>query len=165
MNEPSEHDPAAELLARFRPAQPRPELMQRLLALQPASLPQPVAPARPVLVRFLTSRAFSMAAAVACAVAAFKLLVPEPAIQPQQQTTGAGANTVTRGAPPPPLQSNQQLLGVRNLGIARDAQSRPVRLMHATWLDDNVYTGENGRSPVREATVREEIVPVVLTTY
>jgi hypothetical protein len=47
----------------------------------------------------------------------------------------------------------------------RDAQSRPVRLMHTRWLDSTTWSRGDGSPPVLESRVRDEIVPVVLTTY
>jgi hypothetical protein len=161
MNEPEDNDPAAVLLTRIRPAAPSAELMQRLLAARPVVIAPPVPQSK--VVRFLPR--LTAAAAVFAIAGAAAWYFREPG-QPQVAHT-----------PPPapkpevalrylaPQESRQELLGVRDLGFARDAQNRPVRLMHATWLDDNAYSQGDGTPPVREARVRDEILPVVLTTY
>lgn len=64
----------------------------------------------------------------------------------------------------PALESRQQLLSVKDLGVFRDSRQRPVQLMSATWLDENTY-GSTLDPELRESRVRHEIVPVVLPTY
>ena len=65
----------------------------------------------------------------------------------------------------PALESRQQLLSVRDLGVVRDSRERAVRLMSTTWLDENTY-GDPGEKPaLRESRFRHEIVPVLLPTY
>ncbi|HEX2748699.1 MAG TPA: hypothetical protein VHM91_11915 [Verrucomicrobiales bacterium] len=163
MNEPEDNDPAALLLARIRPAAPSAELMQRLLAARPAPA-FTRAPERKVI-RFLPRLATCAAAFAIAGTAAWFLLprdsqevaaTPPPAAQ-QPQVTSLRFLA--------PQESSQELLGVRDLGFARDAQNRPVRLMHATWRDDDTYRQGDNAPPVRESRVRDEILPVVLTTY
>lgn len=181
MNEPYEDDPTALLLQRIRPAAPRPELMQRLLAACPECPAAPApSPARLTILRFFPH--FAAAAAVFTVTGAavwmcypapdgseHTVSVTTPGNAPETPAPVENAAAPVVAAIPPglltPQMSNQKLLGVRDLGIARDAQSRPVRLMHATWLDDTTYSSGNGAPPVRESRVRDEIVPVVLTTY
>lgn len=161
MNEPSENDPAATFLARFQPTPVREELMQRLLAARPVALETPPAP-RPVLIRLFPHILKAAAVFVVTGVVAWYLMPHDSGtVHPQTAGTPEASPTLR----PAPHESNQQLLGVRDIGITHDAQRRPVRLMQATWLDDRVYTGRDGNQALREASVREEILPVVLTTY
>ena len=162
MNEPEDNDPAALLLTRIRPADPSADLMQRLLAACPAPA-FTRAPGKKII-RFLPRLATCPAAFAIAGAAAWFLLPresqevavnPPPAPQPQVTSLRFLA----------PQESSQELLGVRDLGFARDAQNRPVRLMHATWRDDDTYRPGDNVPPVRESRVRDEILPVVLTTY
>ncbi|HWB04558.1 MAG TPA: hypothetical protein VG796_16135 [Verrucomicrobiales bacterium] len=161
MNEPEDNDPAAVLLTRIRPAAPSAELMQRLLAARPAVTAAPVE--RPRLIRFLPRLA--TAAAVFAIAGAAVWHFREPAQQQVVHTPSPAPKPEVALRYLAPQESRQELLGVRDLGFTRDAQNRPVRLMHATWLDDNAYSQGDGAPPVREARVRDEILPVVLTTY
>ena len=165
MNEPEDHDPAAILLTRIRPAAPSADLMERLLAARPAVFEAPVPKSK--VIAFLPRLASAAAVfAVTGAVLWFSLPHNTPSdvvtSPPPPSTPKAGVTAFRYLAP---QESRQELLGVRDLGFTRDAQSRPVRLMHATWLDNTTYSQGDGTPPVRESRVRDEILPVVLTTY
>ena len=157
MNEHDDHSPTFLLLDGLRPAAPSADLMQRLIAARPASQP-PQEKAKVISFFPLLARA---AVVATLAGTATWYLMADKAPQANPTATPVAAASA-EGAP---QQSLQRLLGMRDLGFARDAQQRPVRLMHATWLDDNTYVPSNGAPPVREARVRDEIVPVVLNTY
>lgn len=158
MNEHDDTSPITLLLEGLEPAGPSADLMQRLLAARPTfTAPPPKA-------KFITFLPVLARAAAVAAIAgtATWFLLPGGASQVTVATSPPAANPAVARAPG---ESLQRLLGMRDLGFARDAQHRPVRLMHATWLDDNTYIPSNGSPPVREARVRDEIVPVVLNTY
>ena len=157
MNEHDDHTPAFSLLDGLRPVAPSADLMQRLIAARPASR-TPQAKAKVISFFPLLARA---AVVATIAGTATWFLMADKAPQANPTTTPVAAASAESA----PQQSLQRLLGMRDLGFARDAQQRPVRLMHATWLDDNTYVPSNGAPPVREARVRDEIVPVVLNTY
>ena len=158
MNEHDDSSPAALLLEGLRPAAPSAELMQRLLAARPAfQRPRE----KPKIVSFLPLLARAAVVAAIAGTATWFLTADRPTqitVVTPPPATGPAADGV-------PQQSFQRLLGMKDLGFARDAQQRPVRLMHATWLDDNTYVPANGAPPVHESRVRDEIVPVVLNTY
>ena len=56
-------------------------------------------------------------------------------------------------------------LSVQDLGMGRDARQQPVRLMQTRWLDDETITPPGNGPAVRQARVRDEIVPVAVSTY
>jgi len=159
MNEHDDTRPITFLLEGLAPAAPPADLLQRLRAARPAFT------APPPKSKFLTFLPVFARAAVVAAIAgtATWYLLPGGAPQETIATSPPAANPAVAASAPG--ESLQRLLGMRDLGFARDAQHRPVRLMHATWLDDNTYIPSNGSPPVREARVRDEIVPVVLNTY
>ncbi len=158
MNEHDDTCPAAVLLEGLRPAAPSADLMQRLFAARPAIQRQG---ARAKVLTFLPLLARAAVVAAIAGTATWYLMA-------DRGTQGVSLIPVTAAGPAAaatPQQSLQRLLGMSDLGFARDAQQRPVRLMRATWLDDNTYAPANGAPPVREARLRDEIVPVVLNTY
>lgn len=166
MNESNDTDSAAALLSRIRPAAPSPEFMQRLLAARPLL---PATTAKSKFVLFLP-RLATVAAAVALAGMATYYFELGGSRQPAIATIfpvgpAAVQPEITAIQYLAPQESRQQLLGLRNLGLAHDAFSRPVRLMQATWLDDNVYAAGDGPPAMHESRVRDEIVPVLLTMY
>lgn len=162
MNEPADSDPVAVLLASIHPAAPPLEFMERLIA----SCPGPSTGASKPKIRLFTPRLATAAAAIA--VGGTAIWHSFPGAQPQEVVSvpvpvaEAGGAAIRHAAP---QHIRQRLLGMRDLGIARDAQSRPVRLMHATWLDQETDRGGPETSPARPTRLRDEIVPVVLTTY
>ena len=160
MNEHDDTSPAALLLEGLRPAAPSAELMQRLLAARPA-LQRPGAKEKAKVVSFLPLLARAAVVASIAGTATWYLMADRPALE----TASTPPTAAGPAAAASPQQSLQRLLGMSDLGFARDAQHRPVRLMRATWLDDNTYIPSNGAPPVRESRVRDEIVPVVLNTY
>jgi hypothetical protein len=162
MNHSDDDDPVAALLSRIRPAAPREDLMQRLLAARPSAAASPVV--KPKVIRF-PSRLAAAAAILTIAGAAVWFSLPRDPQEVAVTPPPAPKTEITAVRYLAPLESSQELLNVRDLGIARDAESRPVRLMHATWLDKSTYGPTDGSAPVRESRMREEILPVVLTTY
>lgn len=134
--------------------------MQRLLAARPV-LQRPGAREKAKVVSFLPLLARAAVVATLAGTATWYLMADRP-LPVTASITPPAAGSAVAG---PPQQSLQRLLGMSDLGFARDAQQRPVRLMRATWLDDNTYIPSNGAPPVRESRVRDEIVPVVLNTY
>ncbi len=114
-----------------------------------------------------------MAAAAALALAGWGLASVNPKPVPAalvHQTPPAVPPTAPAADPQevnfyPALESRQQLLSVRDLGVVRDSRQRPVRLMSTTWLDENTYGGPGEKPPLHESRFRHEIVPVLLPTY
>ena len=64
-----------------------------------------------------------------------------------------------------PMQTRQRLLGVQDIGVTLDSQQNAVRLMRAQWWDDETFAPANGAPPVRQERLREEIVPVAVSTF
>jgi hypothetical protein len=163
MNDPSDTDPIAVLLTSVQPAALPPALMERLRTASPQA---PVVVERPKIswLRPALASAAGIVIAVSAGVWAFlrsdttgDATVSDSS--PAAQSSGFSADIL------PPPWSSQKLIGVRELGITRDAQSRPVRLMHTRWLDNTTWSRGDGSPPVHESRVRDEIVPVVLTTH
>jgi anti-sigma factor RsiW len=162
-------DPAESHLDVLRPAPMPAALMARLQQARP-DLPGP----SPAVPRHLRIPAWGLLTAAAAAVVAGGGWLLE-SLPPQAAADGAGAQA--RVDPPvpavtgetmdyfPALESRQQLLSVRDLGVVYDSRKRAVRLMSTTWLDENTY-GDPGEKPVmHESRFRHEIVPVLLPTY
>ena len=161
MNDP-ENDTVAALFQALQPAAPSRDLLRRLAAARPIA--KTISP-RAKIIAFIPR--ISMAAALLALAGAltWKFLPLD-----ETQTTTETAGTSAAFAPPlaaalTPRQSRQRLLGVQDLGLARDSQQRPVRLMRTTWLDDDTFTPPGGAPPLRQSRMRDEIVPVVVQTY
>ncbi|MES2706728.1 MAG: hypothetical protein V4726_09025 [Verrucomicrobiota bacterium] len=159
----------AVLMARLRQA--RPVLSESQTAAfgtgsGPRSAPGPVLRARRVLIPF--RKPLAAAALAACAWAGWRATAPDSIPGPAHPTASVPENPPD--SPPgleflPSQESRQHLLSVRELGVVRDSRQRPVRLMSATWLDENTY-GDSALDPaLRESRLRHEIVPVLLPTY
>ncbi|MDB6136245.1 MAG: hypothetical protein JWM59_4488 [Verrucomicrobiales bacterium] len=173
---------------RFHQTAPAPvpaDLMKRLLQARPppsesgassnrkaaAPAPHPAFLSHP---RFYSRQALTAAALVVCGWAGWRATAPDTAPRP---ASGPKADNHPQPPPPPPentfpgmeflpsLESRQHLLQVKELGVIRDSQQRPVRLMSATWLDENTYGHSNGDPALHESRLRHEIVPVLLPTY
>jgi hypothetical protein len=181
VNEPPDTDPAAHLLARIRPAALRPELLERLRAAAPrkASDTGSCIPRRWRIVLPRVAAAAAVIAAVAfVARSSLPQRSPEGIVRnpdaPAEAAAAFAAEVraddapgVAMAAAPLPMARHirRQLLGVKDLGISRDDRDRPVRLMHATWLDEEGGADASPESAARGARVRDEIVPVVLTIH
>lgn len=159
MNDPE--DSVSALLHSLAPAAPSDALMRRLAAARPIA--KTVA-RRATIIAFIPRLATAAALLALAGAVAWKFLPREEAgtltdvpARPAVQAPLVAAIT--------PLQSRQRLLGVQDLGISRDAQQRPVRLMQARWLDDETFTPPGGAPPVRQERLRDEIVPVAVHTY
>jgi hypothetical protein len=167
-DEHHDHENVEVLLHRFRPAAPPEDFMQRLRALRPvdfsaasAPISAPAPAAKRALIFQLLPHLTAAAAAIAAGLITWHWM--QPAAAPG--TSGGGLTQAEEARPLTPQQRTQRLMGVRDIGITRDEFRRPVRLMQATWVDDDLYPAIGAQQPVREARVREEIVPVVLTDF
>lgn len=163
------------------PAPVHADLMKRLLQARTApsasgvsSNGKAAAPALPCHPRFYFRQALTAAALVACGWAGWRATAPDAAPGP---VSGSTADNHSRTSPPPTgdsfpemeflpsMESRQHLLQVKELGVIRDSQQRPVRLMSATWLDENTYGHSTNDPALHESRLRHEIVPVLLPTY
>lgn len=141
------------------------ELERRLLALQPAPLPDVLAQrlqaARPM------RRALWLLAVAAVLVL---LAILRPTSHPERGSTPALA-----GHPSPsslsdvrvylPIQQTSTLVKVEDYGLLETDPARPIQLMRATWLDDVTYRGDDGVTTLQRQESRNEIIPVALQTY
>jgi hypothetical protein len=168
-DEHHDHESVEVFLHRFRPAAPPQDFIQHLRALRPVNFTaappaaKPSAAAKPARLPAFMPHLTAAAAALVAGFITWHWMQPEAA-----PVTSSGENTrhlAEQAAPHTPQQRTQQLMGVRDIGITRDEFRRPVRLMQATWLDDDIYHPAAGEQPLREARVREEIVPVVLNDF
>ena len=171
MTEP-DNDPVAALLDGLRPAAPSDELMRRLSAARPV-LRMPSLKDKVIL---FIPRIATVAALLALASALAYKFLPRGG---QGSTAGGGQDTLainnrtsagpglnaTPVAEMVPLQTRQRLLGVQDLGMTRDDQQGAVRLMRARWLDDQTFSAGSGVPPVRQERLRDEIVPVAVSTF
>lgn len=151
----------ADLLGRLpTPAAPSPQLLARLQAARPAPVPSRIFGFRPL-----------MLAAVLAALGTAAILLfrpqPQPAVVTQPAPLPAVAAAPARSAVKahvevmPPVLSQQHLLSMRSMGLVRDLEDRPVRLVECTWLDLDTF-GSADKPGLRETALRREIVPVVL---
>jgi hypothetical protein len=138
------------LLGKLAPAPPDPALMARLRAARP----------RPVILR----PAFwgPLAAAAAAVIAGIAVSGNQAAkIGPEQPRPELAGEVPKRV----PVASKQHLMEVVDLGVVENAAEQPVRLIRTTWLDEIYYVSAPGQTPEKESQVREEVMPVALTTY
>ncbi|MGC4013508.1 MAG: hypothetical protein QM755_03165 [Luteolibacter sp.] len=158
----SRHEREIEaLLGRFTPADPGADLMRRLRAANPDL--EDAAAARRIVPLFRRFSIPLITAAAACIAGA--MLLPRPAASPPQSTA---TNTPPASGTAPvkiPIESRQHLMEVTNLGVANDADNRPVRLVRTTWVDEIYYQTVPGNERSMESRVREEVLPVVVNTY
>lgn len=167
MNDSSEHDPVASLLKALQPAAPSDELLRRLSAARPIAKTV-VVPRSAKIIAFIPRLSMAAALLALTGALAWKFLpgAVEDTLADLPAATGAPAGIpAVLAAATGPLHSRQRLLGVEDLGIARDDQQRPVRFVRARWLDDQTFLQPGGAPPVRQERVREEIVPVAVHTY
>lgn len=147
MNAPNDQEIEA-LLGRLAPASPDEALMARLRAAKPV---------RPRFFRPLIWLPLAAAAAVALAFAVHE--APPEKVAPPITETAAGASPRT------PVASRQHLMEVADLGVVNDASKQPVRLIRTTWLDEIYYVTRPGDTPQKESQIREEVMPIALSTY
>ncbi len=145
-----DHEDIETLLARLAPAPPPEALLARLRQAAPPRK-------RPAILRPL----FWLPPAAAAALAlAFPLLrEPSPPAPDTARTAPAPAEARI------PVGSRQHLMEVADLGIARGPREQPVRLIRTTWLDEIYYVTRPGAEPEKESRLREEVLPVALSTY
>lgn len=139
------------LLGKLLPASPDPALMARLRSARP----------RPVILRPVFWG--PLAAAAAAILAAFVVFGTDAAkVEPEPEPGPiASAETPKRV----PFASKQHLMEVVDLGVVEDAAKQPVRLIRTTWLDEIYYASATGGQTEKESQIREETMPVALTTY
>ncbi len=141
------------LLARLAPAPPPEALMARLRSAAPH-------PRR----RILRPRFWVPAAAAAAVLGVLSLRDRSP--HPAGSDPGtAGIGPAPEAVERIPVGSRQHLMEVADLGIARGPREEPVRLIRTTWLDEIYYLTAPGQAPEKEARLREEVLPVALSTY
>lgn len=155
MNYPDEEIEA--LLARLSPAAPDAALMARLQAAKP-ELP---ASRRSRKILYLWA---PLAAAAGISLA----LIPRDAAlaTPTPPLTAGNENPAPAREELQPVGSLQHLMDVADLGIVQDENNMPVRLIRTRWIDEIVYEGPEGGTPVKkEGRLREEVLPVSLPFY
>ena len=142
-----QEDEIEALLARLSPTAPDEELMARLRAARP----------RRSRAKVILHIGLPLAAAAGLAFA----LVP-------QDETPAVAEPQTAGQEPKdlkPLGSLQHLMEVTDLGVVRDENDMPLRLVRTRWIDEIYYESPDGGDPVKEGRLREEVMPVSMSFY
>lgn len=148
MNTPDDEEIEA-LLGKLAPASPDPVLIARLRAANPSS--------RPVILRPVFWGPLAAAAAI---IVAFAVSGNEPAKVEPESNPKLALEVPKRV----PVASKQHLMEVVDLGVVeRDEQ--PMRLIRTTWLDEIYYASTAGGEPEKESQIREEVMPVALTTY
>ena len=140
------------LLARLTPAPPDAALMARLQAAKP----------RP---RRLRTILYLWAPLAAAAGIAFALLPGNEAPASSEVPSTAGNDEPAATPELQPVGSLQHLMDVADLGIVRDENNMPVRLIRTRWIDEIVYESPEGGEPVKEGRLREEVMPVSLPIY
>ena len=172
VNDP-ENDTVAALLNGLRPAAPSDDLMRRLAAARPVLR---VVTRREKIILFIPRLATAAAVLALMGAISYKIL-PRllrssggESIAQEDKTGRPGPGSATYISPVAaaavsPMQSRQRLLGVQDIGVTLDSQQNAVRLMRAQWWDDETFTPSNGAPPVRQERLREEIVPVAVSTF
>jgi len=157
----SENDPVSALLDGLRPAAPSDELMRRLAAARPV-LRTPTTREKVIL---FIPRIATAAALIALAGALAYKFLPRAGghgdVLADSTSPSAGPLNPVAAA----VQTRQRLIGVQDIGVTRDDQQNPVRLMRTRWWDDETFAPSNGAPPVRQERLRDEIVPVTLSTF
>lgn len=163
MTEPDKNDPVAALLDGLRPAAPSDELLRRLAAARPVLR---VPTRREKIIHFIPQLA-TAAALIALASALVYKFYPRGDERDAvvENETPAVTGDATTAAMIMPLQKRQRLIGVEDLGVSREDPHNPVRLMRARWWDDETFAPPNGAPPVRQGRLRDEIVPVSVSTF
>lgn len=174
---PSVDDPLEKLLEKLEAAPPSAGLMARLKAAgPPETLESPATRPVPQRARGATILRLFIPAAAAAAVVALATLAPrapEPDSTPAKEKgetvakSGEDAKVdvkIVDAALLPLRESHRKLIDLRSLGTVKDDLQRPVELLRAVWLDENVYDAPGLPEGVRETARREEIVPVLLQT-
>ncbi|MFD0893911.1 hypothetical protein KBB96_10850 [Luteolibacter ambystomatis] len=144
------------LLGKLAPAEPGGELMQRLRDANPDLHETRVRK----IVPFRRRVPLIAVAAAACVAGVF--LIPRSATTPPATVSVPGAAVAPVKVP---VESRQHLMEVTNLGVANDADNRPVRLVQTTWVDEIYYETLPGRERSVESRVRQEVLPVAVNTY
>lgn len=144
------------LLARLQPTPPDPALMARLRA----ACPEQQGPKASRKIIFLWA---PLAAAAGVAFA----LMPRDEAQARDEVPTIVENQGSKETAPElqPVSSLQHLMDVADLGIVRDENNMPVRLIRTRWIDEFVYENPEGGEPVKEGRLREEVMPVSLPVY
>jgi hypothetical protein len=142
------------LLARLAPAPPDPALMARLQAAKPGP-------------RRSQGKTIYLWAPLAAAAGVAFALIPRNQTPVRTDLPGfVDKGDSAPGAPElQPVSSLQHLMDVADLGIVRDENNMPVRLIRTRWIDEFVYENPQGGEPVKEGRLREEVMPVSLPFY
>lgn len=142
------------LLSRLTPAPPDPALMARLRAAKPGP-------------RRSHGKIIYLWAPLAAAAGVAFALMPRNEAQARSEVPVIVANEDPAAATPEPqpVSSLQHLMDVADLGIVRDENNMPVRLIRTRWIDEFVYENPEGGEPLKEGRLREEVMPVSLPIY
>lgn len=144
------------LLGHLLPAAPDETLMARLRAAEP----------KPENVISIFHRLRWMIPAAAAAVLAIVFsLGRQPPAKPPVVAEVAIEPEATAPPVKSPLESRQHLMDVTDLGVVNEGSRQPVRLIQTTWLDEIFYETQPGSAPVKEARVRQEVLPVAVSTF
>jgi len=166
-----DHD-LEKLLGKLAPAPPARELMDRLRGARPEI--EGEARATRKVVPFRRWLPVMVAAAAACVAVVFVMerktpVTPEIAITPPPSsalpTADLAGTTEESNTALVPLETRQHLMEVTDYGIVEDKSKKPVRLIGTTWLDEVVYAANADGKSVTESRMRQEILPVSVSTY
>jgi len=83
----------------------------------------------------------------------------------QEQGNDSASQMTSEPAKRVPVASRQHLMEVADLGVVQDKEEQPVRLIRTTWLDEIYYVSKPGEMPEKESQIREEVMPVAISTY
>lgn len=148
-----EMDPVEKLLAGMAPASLSNDLMARLTAARPSSVPARLR-FRDVITRWLLP-----AAAVACAAfATVKFLDATP------QTAASVAVTSTQPKAMPMMVENH-LTQAREMGVMVGPNRQPYQMMEYQWVEAETIVPGSNAPAIRLETTRRQIVPIQLEVY
>jgi len=159
-------DPIEDALSRMKPAKLAPDLMARLTAARAKVAGSP--PERAgrswwagVLSRWLLPA--TACAAVAAATVAYLESGPKAKDSYVDNTPRGGMTLPASDALP--FESEDRLLGAREVGIVTAPHVRPFRLMEVEWLESDTLQPRDNGSAVRVETTRRQVLPVALEIY
>jgi hypothetical protein len=142
-------DPLEEALERMKPAPMPADLMARLTAARPQPAPERAS--------FWRRWFVPLAAGATAAVATLAWL--------NQNPTGTNSDIARRSHPVVPVESNDYLVGARELGVFVAPNQRPYRMVEVEWMEQDTIQAEKNGPAMRVEKKRREVIPVALDIY
>lgn len=164
------NDPIEDALKNMKPA----ELPSALMARLTAARPQGAAKEKEAPAGLGFFRRWLLPTAV-CALAAMGTVAWLNSTQSGGTSSGGGRAlalkpdsadpSVQMASAPVPFESEDRIVGTREVGIVIGPNGQPIRLMEVDWMEANTVRPANGREGIRAETLRRSVVPTALEIY